>query len=204
MKTTGKKSLRLVGQVPIDFQLASWYHLLLPAYIMQLLKKNVLLSVLWLNLISLRVCCSKCVQYQPLWCLKKKSNFLCIKIRYNFIFDFTTSLIHIFERNVRSFWYFEGNSMQSYYCHALFQVVLLYPSLPQPILYQLWNCVYHLAWEYICCDYTCHGVCQAKQKLAKVFSILGPNQTACCGKHLVMSLFRCLFYLQISLGGLSL
>lgn len=136
--------------------------------------------------------------------IKKISKFSVYKIGYNFIFYFTTSLIHIFEGNVRSFWYLEGNSMQSYHCQTLFQLILLYSSLPQPILYQLWNRACHLAWEYICCDYTCHGVCQAKQKLAKAFSILCPKQTACCGKHLVMSLFRCLFCLQISLGGLSL
>lgn len=170
---------------------------------MQSLKNNVLLYVLWPHLISLRVCCSKCVQYQPLW-HKKCIKFSMYKIGHNLIFYFTTSLTHIFEGNVRSFWYFEGNSMQSYHCHTLFQLVWLYSSLPQPILYQLWNCMCHLAWEYICCDYTCHGVCQAKQKLAKAFSILCPKQTACCGKHLVMSLFRCLFCLQISLGGLSL
>lgn len=161
-----KKSLRLVGQVPIDFQLASWYNLLPPAHIMQMLKNNVLLSVLWLSLISLRVCCSKCVQYQPLWHFKK-IKFSIYKIGYNFIFDFTTSLIHICERNVRSFGYFEGNSMQSYHCHTIFQLVLLYSSLHQPVLYQLWNRVCHLACEYICCDYTCHGFAKLNRNWQK-------------------------------------
>lgn len=62
--------------------------------------------------------------------------------------------------------YIEGNSIQSYLCHIIFKLVVLYSS-HLPILYHLWIHVYHLVWEHVPCDYTCHGVCQAKQKLAK-------------------------------------
>lgn len=100
--------------------------------------------------------------------------------------------------------YIEGNGMQSYHCHTIFKLVVLYSSPHLPILYQLCNHVYHLVWEYVHCDYTCHRVCQAKQKLAKAFSIMCPKQAACWGKHSVLMLFRRSFCLQISSGGLSL
>lgn len=121
-----KRSLRLVGQVLIDFKLPCWYCLLPPAHIMQLLKNNVLLSVLQLSLTLPGVSSRKCVQNQTL-CLKKKKGkikFSVHTIGYNVIFDFTTTAIYMWKKCeilmiLVLAGYTEGNSTQCYCCHSV-------------------------------------------------------------------------------------